>query len=695
MLVEAHPQEPSLHNVKYNTRGKEQSRPNRIPIQSTPLCSSVLKDVGTPKSVHVKIYYPSSRAPLYNSSNLLDCIANSRRKAKKRSNSEVHSVLFPLPAEESQNLQYGVNSPEAFSNPVEVHVTRNPLLGLPAFEVANRQRSFPREVSENAKKRDDSYSSSTEAYRSVSFCSHGNYQSSISRFLVSSTLSRRRRLVRNVYGPFSAQEVVELNSMVVPEQCPDDVVEREIDRTWMPGKELRISYVTWNMANREPNAMQVSSQCIHPNGHIVVIATQENGPYIGSNRAQKEFEKLVSSVCLKNEYDVVGIKKMWALHLMVLARRRDVAQYVSHVETAKVSSGILGVGGNKGAVGVSLTIHLSSISCGPSIPVWTVEKQSQSSVPEESRVSNETVKMNNTNDNDNNNDNNSNSDSGTISPLKSPLLKMLFINAHFPAHLDAMERRNSCYHKILKSIKVGSKGSAPHLYTKPSCTAAATTTTTSIIPPPARSLSYSNARPNPLNSSTAKSIVSSSRPRSISLTSTVSVARMDSKREMMNRGVRNASDEFDITFFGGDLNYRIEGKKSEVEEIVTTKGFFRKLLANDQLLTEKAKGNVFEGFEEGKLTFRPTYKYEIPNENAVPSSRKRDSQYPPNPFGYHEAIHGKKARTPAYCDRVLFRIPHHSKVSKAAVALYTDVPNVVTSDHRPVVSLFDLSLQGY
>ena len=34
------------------------------------------------------------------------------------------------------------------------------------------------------------------------------------------------------------------------------------------------------------------------------------------------------------------------------------------------------------------------------------------------------------------------------------------------------------------------------------------------------------------------------------------------------------------------------------------------LLEQDQLLSEKAKKTVFEGWEEGKITFAPTYKYQ-------------------------------------------------------------------------------------
>ncbi len=67
----------------------------------------------------------------------------------------------------------------------------------------------------------------------------------------------------------------------------------------------------------------------------------------------------------------------------------------------------------------------------------------------------------------------------------------------------------------------------------------------------------------------------------------------------------------DMIYFFGDLNYRIdvELSREDIFRLITTNGL-ETLRAKDQLNIERQKGNAFVGFEEGVLTFPPTYKYE-------------------------------------------------------------------------------------
>ncbi|GJN34080.1 hypothetical protein PR202_gb22718 [Eleusine coracana subsp. coracana] len=58
----------------------------------------------------------------------------------------------------------------------------------------------------------------------------------------------------------------------------------------------------------------------------------------------------------------------------------------------------------------------------------------------------------------------------------------------------------------------------------------------------------------------------------------------------------------------GDLNYRISLEETETRSLVKAKNWAI-LLENDQLLFEFSRGRHFEGWQEGSITFSPTYKY--------------------------------------------------------------------------------------
>ena len=49
------------------------------------------------------------------------------------------------------------------------------------------------------------------------------------------------------------------------------------------------------------------------------------------------------------------------------------------------------------------------------------------------------------------------------------------------------------------------------------------------------------------------------------------------------------------------------------------------LTSKDQLLQEAERGNIFNGYCEGTLTFKPTYKYNV-------GSSKYDTSYKVSPF---------------------------------------------------------------
>lgn len=75
----------------------------------------------------------------------------------------------------------------------------------------------------------------------------------------------------------------------------------------------------------------------------------------------------------------------------------------------------------------------------------------------------------------------------------------------------------------------------------------------------------------------------------------------------------------------GDLNYRIYEAGITAEDVFTrcTEGDWEYLKSRDQLNCERASGTVFAGFEEGVLTFAPTYKYQPGTELYERRSDKR------------------------------------------------------------------------
>ncbi len=131
--------------------------------------------------------------------------------------------------------------------------------------------------------------------------------------------------------------------------------------------------------------------------------------------------------------------------------------------------------------------------------------------------------------------------------------------------------------------------------------------------------------------------------------------------------------DHDIIFWLGDLNYRID--IDNVDEVFQLVGgneldYLRK---KDQLNMERSKKNVFQDFDEGLLTFPPTYKFQPGTD-------------------LYEQRPEKKRRSPAWCDRILWNSVKTNAVTKQC--FYTSYPNYLISDHKPVGSLFECNLQS-
>lgn len=72
------------------------------------------------------------------------------------------------------------------------------------------------------------------------------------------------------------------------------------------------------------------------------------------------------------------------------------------------------------------------------------------------------------------------------------------------------------------------------------------------------------------------------------------------------------------------------------------------------------------GFSEGEISFCPSYKFDVGTSTFDTS---------------------EKCRTPAWCDRVLWRDPSTSYNAP----IYTSICDIVVSDHKPVVCVIATS----
>lgn len=65
----------------------------------------------------------------------------------------------------------------------------------------------------------------------------------------------------------------------------------------------------------------------------------------------------------------------------------------------------------------------------------------------------------------------------------------------------------------------------------------------------------------------------------------------------------------------GDLNYRVTELEAAVVKELLHHNNYRPILEYDQLNLQKKIKKVFDGYTEGAITFKPTYKYDTGTDN--------------------------------------------------------------------------------
>ena len=116
-------------------------------------------------------------------------------------------------------------------------------------------------------------------------------------------------------------------------------------------------------------------------------------------------------------------------------------------------------------------------------------------------------------------------------------------------------------------------------------------------------------------------------------------------------------DHHDKVIWMGDLNFRLRCAGAEARACALDPKRWRLLSGFDELYSAMASFRVLPHFQEGRLDFAPTYKYDVGTDV------------------YDSSV---KQRAPAWTDRILWR------GSRVRLLSYTSYPALRTSDHRPV-----------
>lgn len=126
--------------------------------------------------------------------------------------------------------------------------------------------------------------------------------------------------------------------------------------------------------------------------------------------------------------------------------------------------------------------------------------------------------------------------------------------------------------------------------------------------------------------------------------------------------------DHEIVILNGDLNYRIDAMTRDNVVRAVKEDNLSKLLERDQLLLSRKRNPAFrlKLFQEMPITFAPTYKYNV---------------------GTDEYDTSEKKRSPAWCDRILFR-----GLGRIKCIDYRRW-EVRTSDHRPVTARFKMRVK--
>ncbi|KAL7228087.1 hypothetical protein ACSBR2_006919 [Camellia fascicularis] len=210
---------------------------------------------------------------------------------------------------------------------------------------------------------------------------------------------------------------------------------------------------------------------------------------------------------------------------------------------------------------------------------------------------------------------------------------MCFVNCHFAAHLEAVNRRNADF---------------DHVY---------------------RTMIFS--RPSNLFNAAAAGVSSS-----IQMLCGVNAMGINSVE-----GIPELS-QADMVVFLGDFNYRLDGISYDEARDFVSQRCFDWLRERDQLQAEMKAGNVFQGMREAVIRFPPTYKFERHQAGLAGYDSGEKKRIPAwcDRILYRDSRSTSVSSCGSDCPVV------------SSISLYEACMDVTDSDHKPVRCVFSVEI---
>ena len=123
---------------------------------------------------------------------------------------------------------------------------------------------------------------------------------------------------------------------------------------------------TWNMGNAAPDAEQVRHWLGLDTGLHAIYAVGLQESTFPLSKEEKRFGSLNTYIgevllsVLGTEYHVLEVKSMWEIRLLLIAHD-EILPHIEVLDTATEATGIGGVGGNKGGVGIAISLHRTTV----------------------------------------------------------------------------------------------------------------------------------------------------------------------------------------------------------------------------------------------------------------------------------------------------------------------------------------------